>query len=66
MTVTPVVLVSSDCRGVMSLGEKWVKVEVHYVNQTEPKSKHYILLLEWEGAAEEEGALLGRGTARQG
>lgn len=50
----------------MSLGEKWVKVEVHYVNQTKPKSKHYILLLEWEGAAEEEGALLGRGTARQG
>lgn len=42
-----------------------MKVEVHYVNQKEPKSKHYILLLEWEEAAEEE-ALLGRGTARQG
>lgn len=42
------------------------KVEVHYVNQTEPQSKRYILLLEREGAVEEERALLGRGTARWG
>lgn len=50
----------------MSLEEKQLKVEAHYVNQTEPQRKHYNLLLEREGAAEEKGALLGRGTARQG
>lgn len=65
MNITPV-LVSSDSHGVVSLEEKRVKVKVHYVNQTEPQSKHYILLLEWEEAAEEERALLGRRTARWG